>query len=227
MKTLAVSDDVNWVQGFQAECDKYGFRVHTVSHLNKVPEAIRQFEADLIVIDTQEPEKVMTWWRNQSLFETKLLILVVETISEEIATAAIDSGAEDCLSKAAPHLLMAKFKALLRRHVRTSAGKRFISRLDLVIDPDRYEISLQGKQLALTLTEFKLLRELASSDDRVVPRTEIQARVFGRFNVSNRSLDVHICALRKKLKPFQLDIESIRGVGYRLRQFVKDVEITI
>jgi len=66
------------------------------------------------------------------------------------------------------------------------------------------------------LTEFKILRELASEDSKVVSRLEIQTRVFGEGKLSNRSLDVHVCALRKKVKARGLEIDSVRGVGYRL-----------
>ena len=86
----------------------------------------------------------------------------------------------------------------------------------MTVDSEHYTAEVGGKALNLTLTEFKILRELACEDVKVISRSEIQSRVFGEAKLSTRSLDVHVCSLRKKIKAVGLDIDSVRGVGYRL-----------
>jgi DNA-binding response OmpR family regulator len=91
-----------------------------------------------------------------------------------------------------------------------------VPRLSLVLDSQRYKVEVRGRQLSLTLTEFKILRALATEQSLIVSRKELQTEAFNADQISKRSLDVHICSLRKKLAPQGLDIASVRGVGYRL-----------
>jgi DNA-binding response OmpR family regulator len=112
-------------------------------------------------------------------------------------------------------LLMAKLRALLRRQA-PPVGRRYTPNLDLIIDSERYQVEVRGKGLNLTMTEFRILRELVFAEGRVVSRLELQAKVFGHSENLNRSLDVHVCALRKKFKPHGVEIGSVRGVGYRV-----------
>ncbi len=87
--------------------------------------------------------------------------------------------------------------------------------LGMQIDNEQCRISIDGKDLNLTVTEFKILKELTQKLDQVTNRTVIQKKVLGRSG-RTRSLDVHICSLRKIVQWHGLDIQSVRGVGYRL-----------
>lgn len=114
---------------------------------------------------------------------------------------------------------LAQLSAFLKRLSQKSQTRRFLPRFGMLIDLERYRVELNDKVLDLTLTELKVLKELASEDDRVIPRTAIQQEVFGQLSPGNRSLDVHVCSLRKKLRAHGVDVESVRGVGYRLLPF--------
>lgn len=114
--------------------------------------------------------------------------------------------------------ILLQLLAYQRRWSQKSATRRFLPRYGMLIDLDKYRVELNGKVLNLTLTELKVLKELANEDNRVVSRSVIQQEVFGQLSPGNRSLDVHVCSLRKKLRPYGLDVESVRGVGYRLLQ---------
>jgi DNA-binding response OmpR family regulator len=83
----------------------------------------------------------------------------------------------------------------------------------------RHEVTVRGKPVSLTLTEFKLLRVLASRPGRVFRRGELIDRVIGEdVVVIDRNIDVHIRALRKKLGPLASEILTIRGIGYKFRE---------
>jgi len=112
-------------------------------------------------------------------------------------------------------LLAAKLKALARR--RTSSPQvRHFANLGLTFDYENYSVYVRGKLVPLTMTEFRILRELTAAEGKAVLRADLQSKVFGDHKVSNRSLDVHVCSVRKKFKPLGIDIDSVRGVGYRV-----------
>lgn len=129
----------------------------------------------------------------------------------------LQQGADGVVYEDQPaEAVVAILAAFLRRWGQRNATRRFLPRFGMLIDLDRYRVELSGNVLDLTLTELKVLKELATEDDRVIPRMAIQQQVFGQLAPGNRSLDVHVCSLRKKLRPHGVDVESIRGVGYRL-----------
>jgi DNA-binding response OmpR family regulator len=95
-------------------------------------------------------------------------------------------------------------------------GERHFPRFDLHIDGERQIARIGATRLDLTLTELRLLRELAGVRFDSVARDVLEACALGTGGASRRALDVHICSLRKKLKTAGLAIQSVRGVGYRL-----------
>lgn len=95
-------------------------------------------------------------------------------------------------------------------------------RLGLSIDGERQLAIVGETRLNLTLTELRLLRELAGFEDADVSREILERAVLGAENENKQALTVHICTLRKKLRPFGLTIESVRGVGYRLNPCPSD-----
>ena len=88
----------------------------------------------------------------------------------------------------------------------------------LTIDTGKYEVILDGKEVSLTATEFRLLRFMASNPGRVFSREQLLSRAMGDdVVVVDRNIDVHIRGIRKKMDFYPPLIETIRGVGYRLR----------
>lgn len=147
--------------------------------------------------------------------------ILSSTIEPTTWMIVLEQGADGVLfSDLTPEGSLAQVLASLRRWRDKSSTQRILPKYGLRIDLERYRVELKGHVLDLTLTELKVLKELASEDDRVIPRTSIQQEVFGQLSPGNRSLDVHVCSLRKKLRPHGLDVESVRGVGYRLLPFV-------
>lgn len=167
--------------------------------------------------------------RLKGLFRNPIFIL--STVDSLSWINSLKQGADGVLCAKWPaEATMSQISAFMRRWSQKTALRRFLPRFGLMIDLERYRVEMSGNVLDLTLTELKVLKELASEDDRVVPRMAIQQEVFGQLSPGNRSLDVHVCSLRKKLRPHGLDVESVRGVGYRLlpygsgRHALKNVE---
>jgi DNA-binding response OmpR family regulator len=152
-------------------------------------------------------------------------IFVLSMLTSTVATSpwidGLKQGADGVLfEEMTVEGCLATVSASLRRWREKSSTQRLLPKFGLLIDLERYRVELKGHVLDLTLTELKVLKELANEEDRVVPRAAIQQEVFGQLSPGNRSLDVHVCSLRKKLRPNGLDVESVRGVGYRLLPFM-------
>ena len=135
--------------------------------------------------------------------------------------AGLERGAADYLAKPfSPRVLAARVKALLRRKEaqRQAELESTIDVGELSIHPGRHEVTLAGQPLELTYTEFALLQFLAKRPGWAYTRTQIVDAVKGEdYPVTERSVDVQVAGLRKKLGEFGSYIETVRGVGYRFR----------
>jgi two-component system phosphate regulon response regulator PhoB len=133
----------------------------------------------------------------------------------------LERGADDYIAKPfSPRVLSARVKALLRRKEtqRQAELETTIDVRELSIHPGRHEVTLSGKLLDLTYTEFALLQFLAKRPGWAFTRTQIVDAVKGEdYPVTERSVDVQVAGLRKKLGDFGSYIETVRGVGYRFR----------
>jgi DNA-binding winged helix-turn-helix (wHTH) protein len=138
---------------------------------------------------------------------------VISDAAEDKWTPLLEAGADGVLFDGTPiDGMMSQIFAFLRRYQRKT---QIIPQLGIEIDFERTRVYAEGNSLDLTLMEFKIMRELARKGSQVVARHTIQKEILNKTE-TGRSLDVHICSLRKKIKPYGLYIESIRGVGYRL-----------
>ena len=142
--------------------------------------------------------------------------------SEEAdVVAGLELGADDYLTKPfSPRVLLARIKALLRRKSADGDDETGSLRVrEIVIHPGRHEVLLRGKPVDLTYTEFKLLHFLARKPGWAFTRMQIVDAVKGEdYPVTERSVDVQVVGLRKKLGDFGDYIETVRGVGYRFRE---------
>jgi two-component system phosphate regulon response regulator PhoB len=136
----------------------------------------------------------------------------------------LDLGADDYVSKPfSPKILIARIKAVLRKKSENSLRRQkeedsIIVKDNLVIDPVRFEVKVNGTRVKLTVTEFNILKLLARRASWVFTRQQIIDAVKGyEFSVTPRAVDVHIFSLRNKLGKAGEKIESVRGIGYRLK----------
>lgn len=216
MKLLLVSGDQAIIEAFSQEAESQQWSSHIVGDRVDVQSAVRDFDPDMMIADV-ESVAALDWWQEQGLTDLKPTLFMHKEVTEEFLYRSFEVGADGFVPKSAfsRRYLSARVNAYLRRQGLADA-RRFVPRLGLILDSQRYRVEVRGKGLTLTLTEYKILRALSTDQESIVDRREIQSQVFGEAQISKRSLDVHICALRKKLRPYDLDISSVRGVGYGL-----------
>ena len=149
-----------------------------------------------------------------------LPIMIVTAKDTEIDTVvALDGGADDYLTKPFGMMeLVSRCKALLRRARRLAKPDDTLRVGNLELSVSRHEVSLDGKAVALTLREFELLAYLMARPGIVCTRESLLQHVWGwDFDGGSRTVDVHVQTLRSKLEGSEAAIETVRGVGYRLR----------
>lgn len=150
--------------------------------------------------------------------QTTPIIVLSSRDSEEDRVDALEAGADDYVAKPfSPREIVARVRAVLRRF----NTERNVEP-QLQIDRSTRRVHLGARELELTRVEFDLLAELATQPGRVFARTELINRVWGDgFAITDRTIDSHIKALRRKMHLPEMNeppIETVRGVGYRLRE---------
>ena len=155
--------------------------------------------------------------------KTRHIPVVMLTAKGEEADIVIglEMGADDYIVKPfSPRVLLARLKAVLRRKSKAAIDERAPLRIeDMVIDSASHEVTIAGQRIPLTTTEFRLLRFLAQRPSWVFTRDQIVDSIHGDETiVTDRSIDVHVAGLRKKLGKYGQYIETVRGVGYRFNE---------
>lgn len=225
---LIVEDEAEIAELIRYHLDRDGFRGRIVRSGAMALREIEHKRPDLVILDLMLPDldglevcRRLRWER-----ETRLLpILIVSARGDEAdIVAGIELGADDYVTKPfSPRVLMARVRNLLRRNSAepdAAAASRRLIRADgsIVIDLDRHKVEVGGAEVELTPTEFGILQCLATRPGFVRTRDQIVAAVHGHAAVlSRRAVDVHMTALRRKLGEAGSRIETVRGVGYRLR----------
>jgi two-component system phosphate regulon response regulator PhoB len=149
-----------------------------------------------------------------------IVMLTAKTEESDIITG-LELGADDYITKPfSPKILLARVKAVLRRKAKYPPDNNsVISIHDLVIHPGRREVSVNNQLIELTCTEFNILHFLARRPGWVFTRYQILDAVRGEdYVATDRSVDVQIASLRKKLGQSGEYIETMRGIGYRFKE---------
>ena len=184
---------------------------------------------DLIVLDLMLPglsgiEVCRRLKEDDATRSIPILMLTAKTEDSDIVVG-LESGADDYLTKPfSPKVLVARVKTILRREhsggtaAAAAAAAETISIHGVTIDVSRHEVAVDGESVQLSATEFAILEYLARNPGWVFSRYKIIDAVKGKdYPVTERSVDVQILGLRKKLGSRGTVIETVRGVGYRLR----------
>jgi two-component system phosphate regulon response regulator PhoB len=223
---LIVEDEAEIAELIRYHVQREGAKAVVARTGRKALEEVERRTPDLVVLDLMLPDldglEVCRRLRWQA--ETRSLpILIVSAKGEESdIVAGLELGADDYVTKPfSPKVLMARIRNLLRRRRPAEAeSKGRLSPADgaVVIDLDRHEVEVEGQPVELTPTEFGILRCLAGRPGFVRTREQIITAVHGETTVlSPRAVDVHMTALRRKLGEAGALIETVRGIGYRLR----------
>ncbi len=173
---------------------------------------------DLLILDWQGPDisglQILKWSR-EHLEDSPPVIMITSRDSEQDVVRALNAGADDYILKPVkPRVLVSRVSALLRRKKAASYVGGDYDGTGLMIDPERYVVVHEGKEMSLPKKEFELLSLLASQPGRVFTRENILASVWGTdVVVGDRTIDVHIRKLREKLGEHYF--KTVKGVGYK------------
>ena len=216
---LLIDDDVELCSMLTEYLGKNGFRVKTAHRGDTGLKAAQQRPWALILLDVMLPGmdgfEVLKRIRTDSAVNVLLLTARGEDVDRIIG---LEIGADDYVPKPFnPRELLARMRAVLRRHNTSSGAEAGVLRVqDLELDPAARQVLQGGKKLDLTDIEFGLLEALMRSPGKVVNRDELSERVLGRrFDPFDRSLDMHVSRLRRKLAQ-EDQVKTIRGIGYQL-----------
>jgi DNA-binding response OmpR family regulator len=216
---LVVDDESNIVELVRLYLEKEGYSVVAAGDGVKALEMYERHAPDLVVLDVMLPRMDGFEVCRELRRRGDVPILMLTARSEDYdAIVGLELGADDYVTKPFnPRALVARVKAILRRTEATARGIRPIGVGSLRIDPRRREASVGDRDLRLRAREFDLLAALARDPGVVLTRDALLEDVWGTdFPGETRTIDVHIAELRKKLGSDGPEIETVRGVGYRL-----------
>lgn len=222
-KLLLIEDeeDIASLIKLQAEIAGYKMFVET-DGLNGL-RAIEKEKPELVVLDIMLPGlnglDVCRKVKNNPELKHIPIILVSAKSEELDVVLGLELGADDYVTKPfSPKVLFSRIKAVMRRKAESAVGPKHLSFGPFSMDLDSYQIKKKDKPIPLTLSEFGILRRLASAPGKVLTRNQLldDLQNDDAF-VVDRNIDVHIASLRKKLGPGFEWIDTVRGVGYRFK----------
>ena len=222
-KILVVEDDHDIAQLLAITMKKAGYEVAVTENGYEALNSIRRHPPDLVILDLMIPgidgfEVCKEMKRDPKTGAVPVLIVTAR--GEEIdRIIGLELGADDYVVKPfSPRELLLRVRAILRRAGQEYHPAAVFKKEGLEIDSEGHRVRLDGQEIVLTATEFKLLSELANSQGKVLNREQLLDRVWGyHFEGYARTVDTHIRRLRQKLLTCADWIETVRGVGYRFR----------
>lgn len=218
-----MDDEPTIVELVAFNLQKEGYEVDIARNGQEALTRFRAGQPDLIILDIMLP--VLDGFEVCRLIrrESAVPILMLTARREEgDRVSGLDLGADDYLVKPfSPRELLARVRAILRR-TEPARQRNILSAGDLVLDPGRHRVTVAGREVDLTQTEFALLKILLAHRGHVCRRDYLLERVWGYdYFGDSRTVDVHIRHLREKIEPVPDSpryIETVRGLGYRFRE---------
>jgi two-component system phosphate regulon response regulator PhoB len=222
---LIVEDEEDIQELLAFNLQKEGYQVELATTGEMALKAIRGRAPDLILLDLMLPgiDGLEICRILKSSDETRSIPVMMVTAKgeESDVIAGLELGADDYVTKPFSHkVVVARVRTVLRRRAMGIVDESSPLQIhDLTIHPGRHEVLLEGKPIDLTYTEFRVLHYLARRPGWVFTRGQIVTAVHGSdYPVTDRSVDVQIAGLRKKLGPAERYIETVRGIGYRFKE---------
>lgn len=225
-RILIVDDELDILELLKYNLEKEGYQIYTAATGEVAVDVAMDKIPDLVVLDLMLPgidgmEVCRILKRDSRTMHIPIIMLTARTEDIDIVTG-LELGAEDYVTKPfSPKVLIARIRTIFRRDRKSDGGvKEEIIRVhDMVINATRREVRIQNETIILTATEFEILHFLASHPGWVYSRDRIITAVKGEdYPVTERSIDVQIVGLRRKLGDAGDYIETVRGVGYRFKE---------
>ena len=226
---LIVEDEPSIAELISINLTHAGFSVLRALQADEALQLLRNTKPDLVILDWMMPGKSGVQFARElrSNPSTQAIPILMLTAKGEEAdkVLGLDAGADDYVTKPfSPKELVARVKALLRRHVFEVVEEKALALGPIQLDPVAHRLTIRisdntSKALALGPTEFRLMQFLMANPERVHSRTHLLDNVWGNeVYIEERTVDVHIKRLRAALAPFACDhyVETVRGSGYRI-----------
>jgi two-component system alkaline phosphatase synthesis response regulator PhoP len=224
---LIVEDDEDIQQLVGYNLIKAGFQVEYADSGEEALGKIKKQYPDLILLDIMLPGmdgiEVCKVLRTENETAEIPIIMLTAKGEETDIVEGFELGADDYITKPfSPKILLSRIKAVLRRKVKEEAAPstpeqgEVIKTGNIIINPGRYEVTVDDQQVNLTPTEFGILKLLAKRPGWVFSRQQIIDEVRGYdYMITPRAIDVQVFSLRKKMGDAGKKIETVRGIGYR------------
>ena len=227
-KILVIDDEEDILDLVEYNLKQNGYKVSCIATGEEVLGAVGSFNPDLILLDLMLPGvdgfDVCKDLKSQP--ETKdIPVIMLTAKSEDIdVVTGLELGADDYITKPfSPRILVARVRAILRKKAQSSDTEKTSEKLihvqDIEIDTRKHLVRVNNKPVDLTFSEFRLLQLLAERPGWVFSRYQIVDALRGEdYPVTERSVDVQVVGLRKKLGSAGKYIQTVRGVGYRFKE---------
>ena len=220
---LIVDDDEDVLELLRFSLEKNGYKIDAAISGEEAITKARGKLPDLIILDLMLPgidglEVCKKLKGDSKTVNIPVIMLTAKSEESDIVTG-LELGAQDYITKPfSPKVLVARVRRILQRTIARNLEKAPVKIHELTIDPARREVLIKNKPVELTFTEFNILYTLAKRPGLVFTRYQIVDSIRGEdYLVTDRSVDVQIVSLRKKLGLTGKYIETVRGVGYRFR----------
>lgn len=221
---LVVDDDPDIRELISYNLGKNGYHVESSGSGEDALLRLRSAAPSLILLDLMLPGldglEVCKKLKAQSRTAPIPIIMLTAKGEDADVVSGLELGADDYVIKPfSPRVLLARIKAVLRRREEKANENASLRRGELVIDPDYHQVTVAGGQVALTVLELRILQALARRPGLVMTRRQLVSSSQGEgIGVTDRSVDVHIVSLRRKLGEHGSLIETVHGVGYRFKE---------
>lgn len=222
-KILVIEDETDIIELLVYNLAREGFEVSSVRSGEDGLRAVFSAQPDIVLLDLMLPgldglEVCKRLKAEASTRHIPVIMLTAKGEDSDVITG-LEVGADDYIVKPfSPRVLVARVRAVIRRQSLEANESSVIQADGLRIDADRHEVLVDEIKVDLTLTEFQILHCLAQRPGRVFGRSQIIDRIRGDTIITDRSVDVQIAGLRKKIGTYGEYIETVRGVGYRFRE---------
>ena len=219
-RTILVADDEPDILEFISyNLHTEGYQVITAKNGNEAIELAKLHKPDLVILDVMMPGKtgfeVCKILRLLPAFENTIIIFLTALNDDSTQIKGLETGGDDYITKPiSPNVLLSRVNALFRRIIKETGSVLQIG--DLLIDREKYIVTLKNEEIILARKEFELLALLASKPAKVFLRDEILRKVWGtEVIVGDRTIDVHVRKIRQKLGDDC--ITTVKGVGYKFQ----------
>lgn len=219
-----VDDEPDILELVSLHLKKAGFITEEFEEGKSFLDFIKKKKPDLVILDLMLPDidglEICKRLKSDNEFSSIPIIMLTAKGEETDKIVGLELGADDYVTKPfSPKELVARVKAVLRRPSSEAKSKNIKVGKVLNIDLGKYKVTVEGKTVELTLTEFKILQLLASKKGWVFTRDKILDYLWGQEKiVIDRTVDVHVKNLREKIGKASKFIKNVRGVGYKIEE---------